>query len=288
MILREKVHNPNDITNKYYSQIIPVKLKHYFKLRGKFIRNFPTKIFRRDGTESEVDWLYLAEMNGEKILNLVEFQSYSVNEDKIAIIADCADYSKTYYGHPVLVVIIITGGYVSSVKEFSRTESDILRPVYIQMSHDEIIEKLNNLEVKINNHENLNDDEALDIVFLPMFASKSTSCEITEKVTHLFHKDKSLTGMFRGDIAYGLSIMIRKYFDLTDKGKELLKMIEREIDTSKLRDVIDFEVDYMRRAFEKEIAEKDEALSQMGNAISQKDDEIRSLKSLLKENGIGY
>ena len=302
MILRSDVHNPNDVTNKFYSEVVPDTLKKYFKLPGKFVRNFPTKIFRRDGSEREMDWLYLVKQYGKEFLTLVEFQSYPVNEEKIEIIADCADYSKTYYGRPVLVVIIITDGFDSSIKEFERTESDILRPVYIQMSQDEIIERLNNLEVKINNHEELSDDEALDIVFLPMFASKDTSCEITEKVTHLFHKDNSLTGTFRADIAYGLSIMIKKYFDLTDKGKELLKLIEPDIDRSRLRDVIEFEVDYATKSLQKELIEKneilnqkdealnhkDEVIYQKDEALNQKDEEIKSLKSILKVNGIKY
>ena len=310
MILRRSdVHNPNDVTNKFYSEVIPDTLKKYFKLPGRFVRNFPTKIFRRDGSERKMDWLYLVKQYGKEFLTLVEFQSYPVNEKKIEIIADCADYSKTYYGRPVLVIIIITDGFDSSVKEFERTESDILRPVYIQMSQDEIIERLNNLEVKINNHEELSDDESLDIVFLPMFASKDTSCEITEKVTHLFHKDKSLTGVFRGDIAYGLSIMIKKYFDLTDKGKELLKLIKHDIDRSRLRDVIEFEVDYATKSLQKELIEKneilnqkdkvinhkdealnhkDEALNHKDEALNQKDEEIKSLKSILKANGIAY
>ena len=34
-------------------------------------------------------------------------------------------------------------------------------------------------------------------------------------------------------------------------------MIEPELDASKLRDVIDFEVDYIRKSYEKELSEKD-------------------------------
>ena len=86
-------------------------------------------------------------------------------------------------------------------------------------------------------------------------------------------------------------------------------MIEREIDISRLRCVIDFEVDYMRRSYEQELAEKDDTINQMGEALDQKGDEInqkadainrldevlnqkeeeiKSLKSILKENGINY
>ena len=307
MVLRPDIHNPNDITNRYFSEVVPEKFKHYFKLPGKFVSNFPTKIYLRDGSERETDWLILTKQDDGELLILIEFQSYAVDEKKMQIIADCADYSKIYYGRPVLVVIIITDGYESSKKEYHRTASDILKPIYIQMSEEEISKRLNNLEVKILNHEKLSDDEAFDLVFLPMFASRSKAEEITEKNVHLFKRDESIAGVFRGDIAFGLSIMIRKYFDLTEKGKELLKLIEPELDKSRLKDVIDYEVDYMKKSYENELSEKDEALAKKDSAIAkqnkalakkdsaiakqnkalaEKDEQIRILTAKLKENGI--
>ena len=289
MILKKDIHHPNDVMNKYFENVMPEKLKDYFKLPGKFISNFPTKIFRRDGSEREMDWLMLVEDCRGEFLIHVEFQSYAVDDEKIEIIADCTDYSKIYYGRPVLTVIIMTEGYGGSVKEFKRTSSDILKPIYICMSEEEVIERLNNLEEKILNHKKLTDDEALDIAFLPMFAPKNKAHDITEKVTRLFREDTSLTGAFRNDIAFGLSIMIRKYFDLTPRGKELLKMIEPELDASKLRDVIDFEVDYIKKSYEKELSEKDDILAEKDSILAEKDmilaekdKEIEELKAKLK------
>jgi len=51
-----------------------------------------------------------------------------------------------------------------------------------------------------------------------------------------------------------------------------LKMIDSELDLSKLRDVIDFEVDYIKKSYEKELSEKDK--------------EIEILKAKLHENCI--
>ncbi len=286
MVLRKDIHHPNDVLNKYFENVIPEKLKNYFKLPGKFISNFPTKIFKRDGSEREMDWLMLVKCDEGEFLIHGEFQSYSVDDTKIEIIADCTDYSKIYYGRPVLTVIIITEGYEVSVKEFKRTASDILKPIYIRMSGEELIERLNNLEEKISNHKNLTDDEALDIAFLPMFAPKNKAHDITEKITHLFRKDTSLKGAFRNDVAFRLSIMIRKYFDLTPKGKELLKMIEPELNVSKLRDVIDFEVDYIKKSYEKELSEKDDILAKKDDILAEKDKEIEELKAKLNEKGI--
>ncbi len=52
-------------------------------------------------------------------------------------------------------------------------------------------------------------------------------------------------------------------------------MIDSELDLSKLRDVIDFEVDYIKKSYEKELSEKD-------TILAEKDKEIEELKARLK------
>lgn len=278
MIKNKKVHHPNDVTNTYLTNVIPEILHRYFNLPGKFVRNYTTKIVKRDGSEGQMDWLILVEPDNcrlfERILINVEFQSSRVTKEKIKIIADYKDYTKLYYGLPVLSVIIITDGYESSEIEYSRVSSDILKPIYIHISFEKIIERLNNIERKIVNHEQLSDDDGLDMVFLPMFAPQMEAKWITEKITYLFDKERSLKKPFRNHIGYGLSIMIRKYFGYSSKAKELLGMLEPEVNDSKLRIVAEFEADYERKAFEHELAEKD--------------NEIKALKAKLEENGISY
>lgn len=60
-------------------------------------------------------------------------------------------------------------------------------------------------------------------------------------------------------------------------------MLEGEVQNSRLRDVVEFEVNFAKRAFEKELAEKDQALSEKDEVISQKDNEISMLKAKLEE-----
>ena len=316
MIQIGDVHHPNDITFKYLYTVMPEKLKNYFKLPGEFVRNFPTNIIIGDGMEREMDWLILVRSDDDvldELLINIEFQSSYVTLEKIKTMADYADYSRIYYNRPVLTVVVVTEGYENSVKEYCRTSSDILKPTFIHMGEDEITERLNTLEKKISNQEHLTDDEALDIPLLPMFSSRNNAISITERITRLFSRDKSLKGAFRNNIAFALSIMIRKYFDCTPKGKELLKLIEPEINKSKLRDVIDFEVDYIRKSLEHElsekeaviakneeviakneevianneavIADKDAIIADNAEVIAAKDKEIRLLKAKLAENG---
>ena len=65
-------------------------------------------------------------------------------------------------------------------------------------------------------------------------------------------------------------------------------MLKPEAVNSRLRDVVDFEVDYIRRSLEQEVIERDKTIFEMDKTISEKDDEIGRLKAKLKENGIEY
>ena len=56
LILKPKVHHPNDVTVKYLIDIMPEKLHQYFNLPGKFVRNYSPVLIRRDGSERELNY----------------------------------------------------------------------------------------------------------------------------------------------------------------------------------------------------------------------------------------
>ncbi len=88
--------------------------------------------------------------------------------------------------------------------------------------------------------------------------------------------------------------------NMTPKGKELLNLIEPELRNSRLRDVVDFEVNYIRKSYEQDLSElkdiidemshsiasKDAAIADKDVVIADKDEEIRILKEKLAKNGI--
>ena len=93
--------------------------------------------------------------------------------------------------------------------------------------------------------------------------------------------------------------MIRKYFDLTPKGKELLKLIDKEINKSDLMDVIEYELDYRDQAHKAEIKEiidtknkeintKNKEITAKNKEINTKNKENARLKAILIENNIEF
>ena len=86
--------------------------------------------------------------------------------------------------------------------------------------------------------------------------------------------------------------MIRKYFNLTPKGEELMKLIDKEINKSDLMDVIEYELDYRDQAHKAEIKEiintKNKEITAKDKEISEKDKENARLKEIFAKNGISY
>lgn len=134
------------------------------------------------------------------------------------------------------------------------------------------------------------------MVYLPMFSPKKKAGGILERILQLFSIDDSLKGVFRDHVGFGLSIMVKKYFGPTSKTEELLIMLERNVENTRLRMVAEFEADFERQLFERKLSEKDaeiEAISSQKEAeieaiSSQKDAEIDALKAKLEANGIAY
>lgn len=67
LILKPEIHHANDVTIKYLIHILPNKIHHYLKLPGKFVRNYSTRLIRRDGSEREMDWLMLVDPDNETL-----------------------------------------------------------------------------------------------------------------------------------------------------------------------------------------------------------------------------
>ena len=99
--------------------------------------------------------------------------------------------------------------------------------------------------------------------------------------------------MYQNTVRNNRLFCIRKYFDLTPKGKELIAMLEGEIENTKLRKVVDYEISYIIKSFESELDEKEKTLAQSAETIAkqektlaEKENQINLLKAKLEEKVI--
>lgn len=233
MILKENIHHPNDRSFAFARLVFPPLLHKYLKLPGEYVESCPTTVITRDMRKLEMDWLMYVKADNETlfedILINVEQQTKPVREEKIKDIVDYRDYSKTTYGLSVLNVVLVNEDPKYSIRRYEITESDIIEPKYIYFNWEEIEERLNNLKTKIENNLKLNENETLDIAFLPMFCPKDKGQWVTKEVCRLFTLAKFENEKLKQDITPIMEVMINRYCKNPNEKEELILMTIDEI-----------------------------------------------------------
>lgn len=68
MIIKKKVHHPNDISVKYFQATEAKELFNYFKLPGKFVKNYSPRVIKREGSELD------KEINKSDLMDVIEYE----------------------------------------------------------------------------------------------------------------------------------------------------------------------------------------------------------------------
>lgn len=173
MNLSKKIYQPSDISFKYAFAVLNKHLHKYLKLKDEYVASYPTEVITRDMRNLRMDTLYKT----KNTLNNIESQSTKVGIKEMKRFADYRIFAEYIYNLPVETIILMTVDPKNSLKEYKISDTDIMRPIYIYFSKDEVIKKFNNLSDKIENNDRLTEEETLDIAFLPLFAAKENSQE---------------------------------------------------------------------------------------------------------------
>ena len=213
---RKKVLTPCPVKKIALENNIPVlspaKLKEEYKV------SYPTEVITRDMRNLRMDSLYRTDTQ----LNNIESQSTKVGIKEMKRFADYRTFAEYIYNLPVETIILMTDDPKNSLKEYKISETDILRPIFIYFTKEEVMKRFKNVTDKIENNRKLTEEETLDIAFLPLFAAKENSQEITEKMCELIKKCKQIDYELKREISFILQIMVFKYFDDSKKREQLL------------------------------------------------------------------
>ena len=265
MDLTKKIYQTTDISFKYAMSVLNKRLHQYLKLKDEYVVSYPTEVITRDMRNLRMDSLYKT----KNTLNNIEAQSTLVGIKEMKRFADYRIFAEYIYNLPVETIILITDDPKNSLKEYKISETDIIRPIYIYFPKDDVIKRFKNVTNKIENNQKLNEDETLDIAFLPLFASEETACEITEKMCKLLKKDNHIKYELKREISFILQIMVFKYFGDAKKRKKLLEELNMKKYDSDL-EMIAYEI------YGEDLEEKDEI-------IKEKDQTINKYITLIKE-----
>ena len=278
MDLSRKIYQSSDISFKYAIAVLNKQLHKYLKLKEEYKVSYPTEVITRDMRNLRMDSLYRTDTQ----LNNIESQSTKVGIKEMKRFADYRTFAEYIYNLPVETIILMTDDPKNSLKEYKISETDILRPIFIYFTKEEVMKRFKNVTDKIENNRKLTEEETLDIAFLPLFAAKENSQEITEKMCELIKKCKQIDYELKREISFILQIMVFKYFDDSKKREQLLGEINMKQYDSDL-EMIAYEIYGEDLEEQKEIIkQKDNTIQQQSNDIKQKDNTIQQQSKLLK------
>lgn len=257
-------------------------------------------------TGIRMDLLELVELEGGiEILINIEHQSTKLDPIKIRILDGYKNYSKCKHKLPLLSVIVSPYPKEEHETEYRSTESDVLQPVFITIDDKEIKKRLTLLKDNYKNDE-IENSIVLNIAIISIFLLNN-KYGVLKELCAILTQSKGIKCEIRKDMTKVLEEMIKyKLKDNKNQVKELLGMLEKDIETAKRGVKIWYEEEFAQMEAQhrkelsikdaqhrKELAEKDEnhaielAEKDESHAIelAKKDEKIAELNALLQANG---
>ncbi len=185
--------------------------------------------------------------------------------------ADYRIFAEYIYNLPVETIILMTVDPKNSLKEYKISETDIIKPIYIYFPKEEVIKRFKNVRDKIENNKTLTEEETLDMAFLPLFAAKENSQEITETMCGLIKEYKHIEYELKREISFILQIMVFKYFENPNKREELLGEINMKQYDSDL-EMIAYEI------YGEDMEEQKEIIKQQTNDLKKRNNLLKEIK----------
>lgn len=252
----------NDITSKYSAMAFRKRQHKYLGLPGEYIRRYPNEVVLRNLESGRMDELY--SVTGNLLINL-EDESENVTEKTMQKFSKYRVFDEFIYSMAVLTAVICRKDPKNFPKEYQLSPTDILRPWYIHFPQEELWEKYENLINKIKQKIVLNDDEALDIAFLPKFISIESAPFVTESLARIFKDTIIPDSELKRDVALILGIMVLKH--KKDKIDELMEEIGMEEYVDEITEIVYSE-------FGEELEKKDEAIKGLTQELTMKNREL--------------
>lgn len=265
--MKEKqVHQLNDRTLKYQALAQAKRLHQYLGLPGKFKTRLPQEIVFPNMVFGRADEYYLTEE--DMVINLEEESGEIKKEtkDKLSRYVIFASYrflKKVYQA---------TICHIDPKKEwecYGYAPSFYTKIHYIHFKQEELWEKYDNLNNKVEQKKELTDTEALDIAFVGKYISKEYSPQVIERLTQLYKNAIIKDKLLRMDVGVILGGMVLKHITPEKKQNKLLerigmRYIEKEIDK-----LVYDEYGEKLDAKDKEIEEKDKKIEEKDKKIDE-------------------
>lgn len=259
--------NHKDMAIKFGFKSQGELIHEYFGFDGEFIGLMDTEVITSDGRNLRMDICY---KRSGYIINNTELQSKTVGESKLRDIAEYIKYALRNEDQYLADAIILTTVDPKNCKKYIHlTETLILKPKYVYIPPDEIMEMFNNIKNKVLDNQLLTHKEELEFAIITIFCPDNVKNELTSEICNLFEKySVVMDDKLAIKIAFILNIMIDRNV-LDEKKYELRNVINMEKQMDSLEDFLE---EY-RREDQLELRKANTELKNM--KITKKEDEIR-------------
>lgn len=247
---------------------------------GEFVKKINRRVHLKDGTGGKMDSAYIANPDNkilfEKVAVDLEHQSKAVSEIKLNKFGDYDIQLVSDENLPTLLAVASHLNPEKSKNILIRSPSDITELYFLDLSEENICQRLNNVKKIIDNNKKLSVEDALNLGVILLYAPRKHAYEITEIIANLYLKIVHTLDLKMENCLYSvITVLIDAYIDDEKEYRRLTNMIENN--TSPEVEPL-FET---KKALLENLKWQEEDLAEANNTIKRLEKENKMLKAQL-------
>lgn len=233
---KRKFSKPFDICHSIMYNEFPEEYLEEIGVPGKFVKKINRRVHLKNGTDGVMDSAFILDPDNEilfeRVAACVEHISIPIGNVKLFKLGDY-DIQLVADEHlPTFLVVASHHTRDKSLDTIIRFPSDITRPYFLDLSLENICERLNRLKKIINNNQHLSVKNALNLGIIPLYAPRKHAIHITKEVVELYLKTvDDLDEKMEYCLYSVLSILTDAYFEDEKEYEKVIKMIDQKTST---------------------------------------------------------
>jgi flagellar motility protein MotE (MotC chaperone) len=200
---------------------------------GKFVKKIKRRVHLKDGTDGVMDSAFILDPDNEILLErvaaCVEHISIPIGDMKLFKLGDY-DIQLVVNEHlPTFIVIASHLPRDKSKNTLIRSPSDITQPYFLDLSPENICERLNTLKKRIDNNQCLSVKNTLNLGIVLLYAPRKHATSITKEVAELYLKIvDDLDEKMEYCLYSVITILADAYFENEIEYQEVITMIDQK------------------------------------------------------------
>lgn len=228
-----KFTKPFDICHSIMYNEFPEEYLEEIGVPGKFVKKIKRRVHLKDGTDGVMDSAFILdpdnEILSERVAACLEHISIPIGDAKLFKLGDY-DIQLVVDEHlPTFIIVASHHPRDKSENTLIRSPSDITQPYFLDLSPENICERLNTLKKRINNNQHLSVKKALNLGIILLYAPRKHAIRITKEVAELYLKIvDDLDEKMEYCLYSVITILADAFFEDEKEYQEVITMIDQK------------------------------------------------------------